>query len=402
MAARGRAVKVTSRSVLASVAAGLCLGLGTTALWLAVTTPNPYGAVANAQLTKAFAACWTFGFGLIGLLILTRRSGNRIGWVALVLGFSLAFNSITSDLSTLSGGPASEVGLNLELAGNVGWLVWLSLFSWFLLLFPSGHLPSRRWLPFAWALAVWPPLYLVAAMLAPLSISAGAATPNRYVTIGGALGDFLNLALTVLNFLVAPLLVGSLIAAIVRFRHSRGPERQQLKWLAYWAALLVAAIVLNVAAPNPVTIALSNLVILGLPITVAIAIFRYRLYDIDLLIKRSAVYGATTAAIAATFFLGIVALQAALRPLTSGSELAVAASTLISFALFQPIRRRIQGAVDHRFDRSRYDATLTVDAFAVQLRDEVDLDALRAQLLGAVSRTMSPAHASLWLRERTP
>jgi hypothetical protein len=220
------------------------------------------------------------------------------------------------------------------------------------------------------------------------------------MTIGGAVGEFLNLALTVLGYGVAVVLIGTLVAAIVRFRHSRGSERQQLKWLAYWAALLVASIVVNVAATNQVTVALTNLVISGLPITVAIAIFRYRLYDIDLLIKRTFVYGATSAAIAATFYLGIVALQGLLRPITLGSELPVAASTLVSFALFQPIRRRVQGAVDQRFDRSRYDAARTVDAFADRLRDEVDLDALRAELLGIVSRTMSPTHASIWLKDR--
>ena len=139
-----------------------------------------------------------------------------------------------------------------------------------------------------------------------------------------------------------------------------------------------------------------------IPISVAIAILRYRLYDIDLLIKRTLVYGATSAAIAVTFFLGVVALQRALTPLTSGSELAVAASTLFSFALFQPIRRRVQDAVNRRFDRSRYNAARTVDGFADQLRDEVNLDELRVDLLGAVQLTMAPAHVSLWLRKPQP
>jgi hypothetical protein len=135
-----------------------------------------------------------------------------------------------------------------------------------------------------------------------------------------------------------------------------------------------------------------------IPISVAIAILRYRLYDIDLLIKRTLVYGATTAAIGVSFFVGLVALQAGLRPLTSGSEVAVAASTLFSFALFQPIRRRVQDAVNRRFDRARYNAARTVDSFAD--RDEVDLIELRADLLGEVQLTMAPAHVSLWLRER--
>ena len=135
-----------------------------------------------------------------------------------------------------------------------------------------------------------------------------------------------------------------------------------------------------------------------IPISVAIAILRYRLYDIDLLINRTLVYAGTTAVIGGAFFGGIVLLQTLLRPFTTGSELSVAASTLVSFALFQPLRRRIERAVDQRFYRSRYDAVRTVDAFSERLRDEVELDALRGDLLTVVGDTMQPAHASLWLR----
>jgi hypothetical protein len=195
------------------------------------------------------------------------------------------------------------------------------------------------------------------------------------------------------------------VAAIVsRFRTAHGNERQQIKWFAYTSSIVALFFVGSGFVPTffltdvgaVVAVAAVDLI----PISVAIAILRYRLYDIDLLINRTIVYGATSAAIAVTFFLGLVALQAALRPFTSGSEIAVAASTLFSFALFQPLRRRVQDAVNRRFDRARYDAARTVDAFADQLRDEVDLDELRADLLGVVSQTMSPAHSSLWLRER--
>src|SRR6267378_1103475 len=377
-------MSLTGQSAVAMATAALCVALGLTALGLIATVPAPSE---NApQLARVLVVVpWSLGFGLIGMLILTRRSGNRIGWAAFGLAISIATTSILTDLST-SFGRGTSLGLTLDLLVGISWLVWLSVFCWFLLLFPNGHLPSRRWRPYGRVLAAWPPLYLIAVMLAPQTVTG----PNRYVTIGGAIGEFLNLAFNVLNVLVVLLLVGALVAAIARFRHSRGGERQQLKRLAYWAALTVGAVVLSVVVPNPAIVLVSNLAFLGLPITVAIAIFRYRLYDIDVLIKRTLVYGATTAAIGATFFLGIVALQLALRWLTSGSELPVAASTLTSFGLFQPIRRRVQRAVDHRFDRARYDATRTVDAFADQLRDEVDLDALRAQLLGAVSRTMSP------------
>jgi hypothetical protein len=134
------------------------------------------------------------------------------------------------------------------------------------------------------------------------------------------------------------------------------------------------------------------------PVAIGIAILRYRLYDIDVLIRRTLVYGATTGAIALAFFGGIVVLQAVLRPVTSGSELAVAISTLASFALFQPVRGRIQRAVDRRFYRAKYDAEHTVDAFAARLRDDVDLDSVRVELLDAVTDTLQPAHASVWIR----
>jgi hypothetical protein len=192
-------------------------------------------------------------------------------------------------------------------------------------------------------------------------------------------------------------------AVLARFRTTAGNERQQLKWFAYASSIsmvfLVAGGVLfpYLAGFGPL---IAILAIDLIPISVAIAILRYRLYDIDVLINRTIVYGATSVAIAFTFFLGILGLQPLLRPLTSGSDLAVAAATLLSFALFQPIRRRVQDAVNRRFDRSRYNAARTVDAFADQLRDEVNLDELRADLLGTVQLTMAPAHVSLWLRER--
>jgi hypothetical protein len=135
-----------------------------------------------------------------------------------------------------------------------------------------------------------------------------------------------------------------------------------------------------------------------IPVAIGIAILRYRLYDIDVLINRALVYGATSAGIAIAFFAGIIVLQAVLRPLTGGSEVAVAISTLASVALFQPLRSRMQGAVDRRFYRSRYDAARTLDVFSVRLRDEVDLDAVRSDLVRAVHETVQPAHASVWLR----
>lgn len=389
-------MRLKGRSVVVSVAAGLCLAVGATALYLALTVTSP--SPDNPQAFRILFASWSLVFGPVGLLILYMRSGNRIGWVALGLAFGAAATSITSDLSMAFGGRGSRPGLYFELLSNVSWLTWISLIDWFLLLFPNGLLPSRRWRPLGWTLAAWPPLLLITAMLAPQTLSGGASVPNPFGGIGGGVGEFLNLALSALNFLTLPLLISALLAAVVRFRRSRGGERQQLKWLAYWAALFALAVLLSAVVPNSATILAVNLAFQGLPIAVAIAILRYRLYDIDVLINRTVVYGATTLGIGAAFFGGIVALQAVLSPFISGSELAVAASTLVSFALFQPIRRRVQHTVDQRFDRSRYDAARTLDLFADRLRDEVDLGALEVELISAVRTTMSPTHASLWLR----
>lgn len=193
--------------------------------------------------------------------------------------------------------------------------------------------------------------------------------------------------------------VASLVA---RYRRASRTEKQQLKWIVLAGVFTAVSAFAGSVIEGPVvrTPALLVLVLLALPVGIGIAILRHRLFDIDLLIKRTVVYGATTAAIAAVFFAGILSTQTLLRPLTASSDLAVAASTLASFALFQPVRRRIQSAVDQRFDRSRYNAVRTLDAFSTRVRDDIDLDALRGDLIAAVGTTMAPAHVSLWLRDR--
>jgi hypothetical protein len=367
---------------VAWLAALLSIALGLAAMGLAIAVPAQPGLL--EQVTDVVVRGWSLCFAAVGLLILSKRSVNRMGWVTLGLAFTASATAMLDDLSRVLGGRVSQLGLDFGLLSDIAWLVMITLLGWFLLLFPTGDLPSRRWRPLAWALAAWPPAFTAAALLAPVGMQGGAPAPNPFVHIEGPLGDFLNLAVTILMFLFLPLLGGVAAASITRFLRSRGVERQQLKWVAYSAGLLVFAMFATAVWSAQEVRLLANLAFLALPIAVAIAILRYRLYDIDLLIKRTFVYGATSAAIAATFYLGIVALQGLIRPITLGSELPVAASTLVSFALFQPIRRRVQRAIDQRFDRSRYDAAKTVDAFADLLRDEVDLDALRAELLGAV------------------
>jgi hypothetical protein len=347
----------------------------------------------------------------VGLLLVLRLPRQPVGWLLLAAGtlLQVTMAALAYSWAALVRAPGTlPLGVPALFMG-LAWIPALGCLFLAIMLFPTGRPPSRRW-----GLAV-PLVALVTAIMAatelaqpeilvaqsPLGQSGPLfAVPNPLV-VDGTLGMILR-RIYGSPLLYIPYLI-PVAAVVARFRTAAGIERQQLKWFAYASSVSMSFFV---AAPFlfQYLAGLGPLItILGLdliPISVAIAILRYRLYDIDLLIKRTLVYGATSAAVAASFFLGLVALQAALRPFTSGSEFAVAASTLFSFALFQPIRRRVQDEVNRRFDRSRYNATRTVDAFADVLRDEVDLDELRADLIGSVQQTMAPAHMSLWLRER--
>jgi hypothetical protein len=200
--------------------------------------------------------------------------------------------------------------------------------------------------------------------------------------------------------LLAPAAILCGAAFVHRFRSSRGVERQQLKWVAYAATIVV---VFNVFLPvtfgrKPLEIA-NQLSFLGVAVAAAVAILRYRLYDIDVLINRTLVYGALTALLGVVYVVSVLLSQDLLRGLTAGSDIAVAGSTLLVVALFQPIRTRVQEIVDRRFYRARYDAVRTIDAFSVRLRRDVDLDSVRADLIAVIHDTIHPTHASVWLRK---
>ncbi|MDP9276002.1 MAG: hypothetical protein M3O99_10475 [Chloroflexota bacterium] len=336
---------------------------------------------------------------IVGWLIAVRRPSNPIGWALSCAGAVIAAQFLAGGYAVralfaptpLPGGDVAAWIFNWS-----GSLIALMLAT-LLFTFPNGILPLRR-------TRVGLVLGVAGSLVASGLLAFTPGPLRNFPAVDNPFGVPLldSAAIPVLAAIAVIWLLTLLLATSTlweRARRSNGAERQQFKWFIGGVVFCFLLFAVGTAASDR---AVANVAIsAGLaapPIAIGVAILRYRLYDIDLLINRTLVYGATSAAIAATFFAGIVALQALLRPLTSGSELAVAASTLISFALFQPIRRRVQGAVDRRFDRSRYNAAITLDAFADRLSDEVDLDALRADLLGAVRQTMSPSHASLWLR----
>ena len=331
-------------------------------------------------------------FAVVGALIVTRRPRHPIGWIYTatglligVAGFSLAYSRLAKQLFL----PFSQVAD--AVFGVTFFAGFLLPITFGLLLFPDGHLVSR-----GWRAAV---LMTVIGYAGIVGQNALAERPE-YETLSGVAG---------FGVLAVPVaILASVASLILRWRRAVGVERQQLKWVGAAGLLLgldlIAVILLAGFSAIPrsggVTFVLLALGIALLPVAVGVAVLRHRLYDIDVLINRSLVYGALSAVLGATYYLAVLAFETVLRPLTAGSEVAVALSTLAVVALFAPLRRRIQAAVDRRFYRARYDAARTLDAFGERLRDEVDLEAVRASLLGAVELTVHPAHASVWLRER--
>ncbi|HEV2010825.1 MAG TPA: hypothetical protein VGS17_07355 [Candidatus Limnocylindria bacterium] len=357
----------------------------------------------DTQLVNVFALS-IVAFGLLGALIVTRRPENRLGWVFTAIAFVHALGYLAAVLAgyLVYRGPTPEpVGVMLA---------WLFIWSanlhyvpsgtFVFLLFPDGRLPSRRWRS-----------VVVLTLASTVGLAVATATlPGPFVVFTDIQNPFgvegpLPLALAGVSFFIGGgCALASVASLFVRYRSAAGVERQQLKWFLYGGAITVGTVMVIIALGIPLSSAtyLASGATIVIAAAAAVAIFRYHLYDIDLLINRTLVYGLTTGGLALAFFALVVALQTLLRPFTGGSELAVAGSTLGSVALFQPLRRRAQAGVDRRFYRSRYDAGRTVDDFTVRLRDEVDLEAVRADLLDAVGETMRPIHASLWLRHRAP
>jgi hypothetical protein len=359
----------------------------------------------------------------IGLILALRRPHHPVGWLFLVAAAATALNdtsrayawrALVETPGTLPGGELA-LWFSRFIAPSGAAAFFFAAF-----VFPTGRLLSRRWVPafvagvgltvaqtLTWGFTPRPIRLPFAPSAPPPGGLNELPTMSNPAGLSGPAGELLAALAPAIDVAIGPLILVTLFGVVLRFIRSSGIERLQMKWFVYAAS---TAIVFTVAAAtlpfnsvaSGVAWVLSVVFRAFVPVAVGIAILRYRLYDIDVLINRTVVYGATTAAVGATFFLGLVALQSVLRPITNGSDLAVAAATLLSFALFQPVRRVVQGAVDRRFDRSRYDAARMLDQFADRLRDEVDLDALRAHLLGSVRQTMGPSHTSLWLRKRAP
>jgi hypothetical protein len=353
-------------------------------------------------------------FITVGAFVASHRPENAIGWIicAATLIWVLSVFALEYGVYSLITVPGSlPFGVFVSLLGAVGrGIGWFLIITFLLLLFPSGHLPSSRWQPLAWLIAGLLVVYPFTLLFDPAPFI---NVDPRLVKVQNPLGildtsvlfDHLN---TLVNLLLFATAVACIASVIVRFRKARGDERQQLKWLAYGTivSLLIIVVIIVFIFTNVDTGFLSSalfyLPVLIISISAGIAIMRYRLYNIDILINRTLVYGALTALLAMIYFGLVFILQSLVRALTgqiSQTPLVIVGSTLVIAAIFHPLRRRIQQVIDRRFYRHKYDAVKTVEAFSATLRNEVDLNQLREHLISVVQETMQPAHVSLWLRQ---
>ena len=355
--------------------------------------------------TAGFVAfvCAFAAFGLVGALIVWQRPGNVLGWLLAADGLLAVWGASAdtyADIAYETGGSSDPLFLAA---------VWLSLWYWFPLLgltmiftpllFPDGKPPSPRWRPVAWAAGLVLALMTFLAAFRERIEFPGISMDNP-LGIPGIQDPEESWIGSVLFGCYIVFLVAALASLVVRYLRSGETRRQQIKWLMFATVMAVVitvtedlvAFLPDSGVPFAVAIAL-------FPVAIAFAVFRYRLYDIDVVINRTLVYGSLTVTLVLAYLGGVVALQYAFRAITgSNSQLAVVASTLAIAAIFNPLRHRVQAFVDRRFYRKKYDARRTLEEFGARLRDETDLEALNADLIGVVRDTMQPAHASLWLR----
>jgi hypothetical protein len=410
---QGRGIGGVSRHTSVWLAWALCvLSLALTALSLLLFILNlsyPNTHLYEPWLDNTLTAVF---YPTVGAIVASRRPENPVGWLlclyglVISIGYFCAEYAIYALLAQPDSLPAGEA-----MAWIVSWVLPIlnGLQVFYILLFPTGRLPSRRWRWLGWLTVIF---VVVGVILAAFSSGAllGILGP-----IQNPLGieGFSNIYYKAVLFTMASLLtLAAALAVFIRLRRAIGVERQQIKWFAYAAAAYASAGILAYIIPRVIDtplwfervgFALNIVFIPAIPIAIGIAILRYRLYDIDILINRTLVYGSLTATLVALYFGGIVVLQRIFVLLTGEqSTLAVVASTLVIAALFTPLRRRIQSFIDRRFYRRKYVARKTLDAFSAQLRNETDLDALSDDLVGVVRETMQPAHVSLWLRPDTP
>ncbi len=374
-------------------------------------------------ISEIFTFVPYLAFPIVGALVASRRPENPIGWICLASGFLFMLLQITDQYGIYGVARVGSVPFPVAVGTISNQWLWVPtvglLGIYLILLFPDGKLPSRRWRPLAWLSGV---------MIVVLSLTEGLApgpleNQGRVRNPSGleALPWLVDASYVIL--LLLPLcILASAVSMVLRFRRSRGEVRQQIKWFTFVAS--IAALMYFIVMISQVVIVLGSddslpqsplwielifslaaLGFAGVPIAIGIAVLKYRLYDIDVVINLTLVYGSLTAVLITVYFGGVATTQTILRALTGQTEqpqLAVVISTLVIAALFNPLRWRIQSFIDRRFYRRKYDARKTLEVFSARLRDETDLETLNNDFARVVRETMQPAHVSLWLRPDRP
>jgi hypothetical protein len=387
-----------------------------------VRSPGNTTTLGTFSETASFVLFLTFP--IVGALIASRRPRNAIGWICLADGLLWMVLAVTDTYSVYGVVAPDSVPFPVAvgtLSNQWLWVPTVGLLGIYLvLLFPDGKLPSRRWRPLA---------FFAAVMVLLLSVTGGFA-PGPLENQGGVRNPFGLEAfpwLVDVSYVLLPLLplciFASAVSMVLRYRRSRGEVRLQIKWVAFVASFsgllyliaIISSLVVQVGSKGSVPqfpwwadilFSVAVLSFAGVPVAIGIAVLKYRLYDIDIIINRAIVYGSLTATLVAVYLGGVASVQATFRIFTGQAEqpqLAVVVSTLAIAALFDPLRRRIQALIDRRFYRQKYDARKTVEAFSARLRDETDLETLNRDLAAVIEETLQPAYVSLWLRpERSP
>ena len=399
--------ETTSRSGVARVVLALWVSVCALSLLLIVLTIGfhlstrydwYWGTTFHPWRMLTVLALGAIGAPILGAFIVWRRPGNRYGWVWCVFGLALAVGGAAQayEVWALYVAPIRPGGLEAAWLAFVMEPLTFGLSPLLLLLFPEGRAPTPRWRPVLWATLV-----VCAAWTLSTAVAPGLqGMPNPILWLPGQPGEVAVVFADQLWWANLLLIGLGALSVLARYRRSRGQQRQQVKWLAYAAVPLLVSLVLlikwaAIGLLGAVYIAAS---LWAIYLAIGIAVLRHHLYDIDRLVNRTLVYGLLTVLLALVYVGGVFLLGPLLNPAAGESALAVAASTLAVAALFQPLRRRVQTAVDRRFNRRRYDAAKTVQAFSVRLREHIDLDTLSAELLAVVDQTMQPTQVSVWLQ----
>jgi hypothetical protein len=398
-------------TLLAWLVWALCVMLlVVTALLDHYTPPLPEKGVLNIY---AFFAVPILVYATVGALVASRRPKNPVGWILCAIGFVFGVQSFATAYAdyALLVRPGSWLPFAAYVASISQSMIGLAALALaatlLIMLFPDGRVSDRSFWFVPWVAAGASTTLALWMATAPVSFDRYRSLGNPFHA-GGMLGNAFHLLGGVGGVVLFVIFAATVVSLFVRRANVGAEQRQQIKWFAYAATGLLATVFLFPWITWEWPLWVSFLVVVaglsGLPVAVGIAILRYRLYDIDIIINRTLVYGSLTAMLALLYFGGVTATQALLRTLTGEEQLpqlVVVASTLVIAALFTPLRRRIRSFIDRRFYRRKYDARKTLEAFSAQLRDETDLEALKDDLVGVVRETMQPAHVCLWLRPAT-